>query len=220
MEQREGENPTGAAPLSDGGSAPTPRMSRAGLWRAVAGMAVALAIASAIVAFDLSRDLVSRSSNYRTRITSLNKRVKNLKAEAASSRERLASARKEIAARDRLNAILTAPDLKAVKLAPPTSADVAAGIVKLSPKAGGAVLTASGLPAPIGSQVYDAWWMFKQAPPAKAAEFRSAIDGTAMVYLDLPPQGSNANQFAVTLEPSEGGIAPSGPVKLKGRIAR
>lgn len=219
MEHLEEENPIAPA-LSSAGGATTPRMSRAGLWRAVAGMAVALALACGIVAFEISHELIYRTSTYRTRITSLNRRVKHLKQEAATSKERLATARREIAARDRLNVILSAPDLKAIKLAPANSADIAAGIVKMSRKAGGAVLTASGLPAPIGSQVYDAWWMFKQAPPAKAAEFRSAIDGTAMVYLDLPPQGSNANQFAVTLEPSEGGIAPTGAVKLKGRVAR
>jgi hypothetical protein len=219
MEQRE-EKVTPLPPSSNGGGAVTPRMSRPGLWRAVAGMAVALAVACAIVAFEISHELIHRTTTYRSRISTLNRRMKHLKEEAATSKERLATARKEIAARDRLNAILSAPDVKAIKLAPPNSADVAAGIVKISVKASGAVLTASGLPAPIGSQVYDAWWMFKSAPPAKAAEFRSAIDGTAMVYLDLPPQGSNASDFAVTLEPSGGGIAPTAAVKLRGHVTR
>src|SRR5690242_13629067 len=205
MERREEANdlPTDLSGNRSGAA----RMSRPGLWRAVAGMAAALALACAIVAFEISHELIHRTSTYRSRISTLNRRVKHLKEEAASSKERLATARKEIAARDRLNAILSAPDLRAIKLAPATSADPAAGIVKLSLKAGGAVLTASGLPAPNGSEVYDAWWMVKGAPPAKAGEFRSSADGTAMVYLDLPPQGATVNEFAVTLEPSEGGIA-------------
>lgn len=218
MEHRQ-EEPVSSPAEGGGNGGAVPRLSRAGLWRAVAGMAAALAIACAIVAFEISHELIHRTSHYRTRISSLNKRVKHLKEEAETSKQRLASARKEIAARDRLNAILSAPDVKSMKLESANSADVAAGIVKLSAKAGGAVLTASGLPQPIGNQVYDAWWLFKQAPPAKAAEFHSAIDGTAMVYLDLP-QGASATAFEVTLEPSEGGISPSGAVKLKGRFAR
>jgi hypothetical protein len=59
--------------------------------------------------------------------------------------------------------------------------------------------------------------MFKDAPPAKAAEFRSASDGSASEYLDPPPQGATPTSLDITLEPSEGGIAPSGPVKLSGK---
>jgi hypothetical protein len=67
-------------------------------------------------------------------------------------------------------------------------------------------------------QVYDAWWMFKDAPPAKAAEFRSGIDGNTTEYLDLPPQGSAPVSLSITIEPSEGGIVPGGPVKLQGKV--
>ena len=38
-------------------------------------------------------------------------------------------------------------------------------------------------------------------------------------YLDLPPQGSAPILLSITIEPSEGGIAPSGPVKLEGKVA-
>ena len=81
---------------------------------------------------------------------------------------------------------------------------------------GGAVLSARGLASPPEGQVYDAWWMLKDAPPAKAAEFRG-VDGSASEYLDPPPQGSMPVSLAITMEPSEGGIAPSGPVKLQGK---
>jgi hypothetical protein len=60
--------------------------------------------------------------------------------------------------------------------------------------------------------------MLKNAPPAKAAEFRSANDGSVSEYLDPPPQGSTPVQLSITIEPSEGGIAPGGPVKLQGKV--
>ncbi len=214
------------------GAVPGPQPSRrpadtrrSGLWRAVAGMAVALAIAAGIVAVDLSHEMVHRVSNYRSKIASLNKRVDRLKQKAVEDEKRLADARAEIKerklmeSRDRMKAILLAPDRKLMKLLPPSRGENTAAMVTISAKMGGGVLTAHLLPAPPEGQVYDAWWMLKDAPPSKAAEFRSGADGSASEYLDPPPQGSVPLELTVTLEPSEGGIAPSGPVKLQGKVA-
>lgn len=187
-------------------------------------MAVALAIAAGIVAIDLSHELVSRVTNYRSRIASLNKRVDRLKRQAVADEKRLADAREEIKerklmqSRDRMKAILMAPDRKTIKLTAPNAGEPAAATVTISEKMGGAVLAAHGLPSPPEGQVYDAWWMLKNAPPAKAAEFRSGIDGSAGEYLDPPPQGSAPVLLSITMEPSQGGIAPSGPVKLQGKV--
>ena len=183
-------------------------------------MAFALAVAFAIVAIETSSDLLHRTSRYKNRIANLNQKVTQLKREAAVSEKRLADARREITSRDKVKSIMLAPDLKTAKLLPPDTADVAFGTVAISEKVGGGVLTARGLPSPLDGQVYDAWWMVKGAPPAKAAEFRSALDGTASVYLDPPPPGTSASQCVVTLEPSEGGIEPSGPVKLKAKVGK
>ena len=187
-------------------------------------MAVALAIAAGIVAIDLSHELVSRIANYRSRIASLNKRVDRLKRQAVADEKRLANAREEIKerklmqSRDRMKAILIAPDRKTIKLAAPNPGEPATATVSISQKMGGAVLSARGLPSPPDGQVYDAWWMLKNAPPAKAAEFRSGIDGSVSEYLDPPPQSSAPISLSITMEPSEGGIAPSGPVKLQGKV--
>ena len=117
---------------------PDPRPSvsrRSGLWRAVAGMAVALAIAAAIVAIDLSHELVSRVTGYRSRIASLNRRVDSLKREARMDEQRLALARAELKerklmqSRDRMKAILIAPDRKTFKLSAPTTGEAASAAV-------------------------------------------------------------------------------------------
>jgi hypothetical protein len=207
---------------------PVPQPSetrRSGLWRAVAGMAVALAIAAAIVAVDLSHELVHRISTYRSRIANLNEKVDRLKLKAIEDEKRLADARAEIKqrklmeSRDRMKAILLARDRRLLKLTAPNPRDPMAATVTISERMNGAVLSATGLPSPSEGQVYDAWWMFQDAPAAKAAEFRSGADASATEYLDPPPQGSAPVSLAITLEPSEGGIAPSGLVKLQGKVA-
>jgi hypothetical protein len=228
MDQTRHTLPEPAAIASRAELPPPPDSRRSALWRAIAGMAVALALAAGIVVIDLSHELIERISHYRSRIASLNRSVNTLKREKDADEKRLADARNEIkerelmAWRDRIRAIMLAPDRKTIKLVAttpqvPLSELLASGTVTISAKMGGGVLNARGLPAPPDGQVYDAWWMLKDAPPAKAAEFRSALDGSANGYLDPPPQGSAPLSLSVTLEASEGGIAPGGPVKLSGK---
>ena len=211
------------------GSAALPEQTnetrRSGLWRAVAGMLAALALAAVIVAIEMSHELISRVTHYRTRIATLNRRVDTLKEKARADEQRLADAREEIkerklmASKDRIKAILIAPDRKTIKLAPADANGLASATATISAKMGGAVLNARGLPSPPEGQVYDAWWMLRDGPPAKAAEFRSMIDGSASEYLDPPPEGTPPTSLTITLEPSEGGIAPTGAVKLQGKVS-
>ncbi len=213
-----------ALAASSGPDADISESRRSGLWRAIAGMAAALAVAAGIITIDLSHELVSRITHYRSRIATLNRRVDTLKQKAQVDEQRLADAREEIKERklmemkDRIKAILIAPDRRTIKLAAPNAENLASATVTISAKMGGAVLNARGLPSPPDGQVYDAWWMLKDAPPAKAAEFRSGIDGSVNDYLDPPPQGPAPVSLSITMEPSEGGIAPSGPVELQGKV--
>ncbi len=207
--------------VSSAGPSQSKRPSRArrpALWRAVAGMAAALALASAIVAIEMSSELVSRITHYRSRIATLNKRVDKLKRETALDQARLARSREQLASKDRLKMILLAPDLKTIRLAAAKEGDVADGTVSISEARAGAVLTVLGMPSLPDGHAYDAWWMLKNGSAAKAAEFGTAIEGTANIYLDPPPSGAGAIACEITAEPSKGSLAPSGPVKLKGRI--
>lgn len=193
---------------------------RAALWRAVAGMAAALMLAGLIVAYDISHQIVQTSSYYRTRIVELRKKVRRLSDQAEESEMRLATARKELAARNRIQAILLAPDMVSIKLSPPGRNDSGSGTVALSRKAGAGIFKGAGLTPPADGQVYDLWWIMKKSPPAKAGEFRSLPDGSALAYLDLPPSSEEPVECKITLEQSGGGIEPAGPVKLKARIPR
>ena len=188
-------------------------------------MALALALAVAIMLIDVSHDLVHRVSSYRSRIASLNKRVDSLKQKAAEDEKRLADARAEIRerklmqSRDRMKAILVSPDHRTLRLLPPGAGETPSATVTISERMGGGVLNVRGLGAPPDGQVYDVGWMLRDAPAAKAAEFRTMGDGAATQYLDLPPAGAIALAISITLEPSEGGIAPSGPLKLSGKAS-
>ena len=183
-------------------------------------MALSLTIAAGLIAYDLLKDSISQSLRQRHRIASLSAKVNQLKSETVSEKKKLEAARKELSAREKMQVILLAPDVRKFQLNAPDPNDLASGVVSISKSAGGALLKVAGLPAPDGSEVYDAWWMYTASPPAKAAEFRSAIDGTATEYLDLPPPGPAPIGVIVTLEPSEGGIRPTGPEKLRGKLGK
>ncbi|HXN85533.1 MAG TPA: anti-sigma factor [Candidatus Binataceae bacterium] len=191
---------------------------RTAMWRAIAGMAATLVLASALIATDIFQNLVGRVTSYRYRIRSLSQKVDSLKRENTVDKQALEQARTEIASKDQMKTVLLAHDLKTFKLSAPNWPSLASGSVSFSEKVGGAVLTARGLPAPAEGQFYDAWWMLKNAPPMKAAEFVSALDGTASEFLDPPPRGTTPIALEITLEPTTGITTPTGAVKLRGHI--
>jgi hypothetical protein len=183
-------------------------------------MAVTLAMAVGIVVIDLRHEFASYSSG----IASVNEETDRLKRQAGEDEKRRADAREEVKrrklleSRDRMMAILIAPDRRTIKLSAPNPGEPATATLSISEKLGGAVLSARGLPSPPASQVYAAWWMLKNAPPTRAAEFVSSIDGSVSEYLDSLPQGSGPISFSITTEPSGGGVALRGPVKLQGKV--
>jgi hypothetical protein len=195
---------------------------RTAMWRAIAGMAATLALASGIVATDIFQGLLGRVTNYRHRIRSLSQKVDSLKRENSVDKEELQAARteiaSEIASKDRIKTVLLARDLKTFKLASPDMPGLTSGSVSISEKARGAVLSARGLPSLLKGQSYDAWWILKNAPLEKAAEFVSERDETASAFLDPPARGSAPIALEVTLEPMAGVLAPTGAVKLRGHI--
>jgi hypothetical protein len=204
-------------PLADSSVSRKPR--KAAFWRAVAAMAATLAIASAVVTVEISKQLIVRTDHYRHRIALLRHRVERLRHEVEIQRRRLAVARSKMALHERLDSVMLAPDLETVRLLPSSADKGVSASVAISTTAGAAVLKVAGLAALPGKQVYGAWWMLKGAHPARAAEFRTAANGAATVYLKLPPAGATVVACVVTAEPSAGKAAPSGPVRLRGRVA-
>ena len=199
------------------------------LRRALAGMAICfsmgLAITIGIIANNHSRVLrrPATSDPPPTRIAAINQTAERPKRQAPPGERSLRDARAQVEqqklmeeSKDRVMAVLIAPDHKTIQLTSPVPGEIANGTVTVSEKVEGAVLALRALPSPPAGQFCDAWWMLKNAPPAKAAEFVSGVDQS--LYIDPPPPGSVPISFSVTIEPSRGATAPSGPVMLQGNF--
>jgi hypothetical protein len=201
---------------------------RRGPWRAVAGMAICLSIGFAImfgIVANNRSDVVrspATSDPLLTRIAASKKMAAQPERRLAPAQRSLRDASEQVEQRNRMDgskgpmmAVLIAPDHETIKLTSPNPGDIANGTATVSRKMEGAVLSLHALPSPPAGKFCNAWWMLKNAPPAKAGEFVSGIDQS--IYLDPPPQGSIPISFAITIE-SSGATKPSGRVMLEGKF--
>jgi hypothetical protein len=207
-----------AEPVSEPNGRP-PRAAewyrRVGFWRALAGMALALALACAIVALETSSELTHRSASYHRRLVQLVARIKQMRGEMATADRRIAGMRNEAAVRERLGHILAAPDTRLIRLGAPGAA-APSGLVAISQNLASAVCEVSNLPPAKAGQSYMLWWTAERRGPIKAAQFQTAADGRATVIAQLPGR-DNPSAAIVTVQPDDGPDKPTGPVKLKGQ---
>jgi hypothetical protein len=211
-----------------------PRMLRVKLWQAMAGMSVAIAIASFIVTLELSAALQRRTNYVNRRVAALNATVRSLRRQTAVEQRKLGSVRERASVGEVFEKILFAPDLHTIKLAAPvekdrarektivqsTGADLPAGRLAMSESADAAMLEANGL-KPTGTfDVYRIWWMPRRGAPIWAADFLVGDDGLAMVPVDLPPGREKGMSLAITLENESYSDAPDGPIALKGELSQ
>jgi hypothetical protein len=211
--------PPGAAQI------PKPRrLERVGLWRAIAGMAFALALASGLVTLTLATSLAKRTNYMNRRIASLNANVRTLKRQTSVVERKLGSERERASVGEVFEKILFASDLQTVKLYAPNEKTVlqaqgaraAQGVLAMSESAGVAMLEASNLRPSDESQVYRIWWNPRRGAPMWVADFMVGDDGRATVPVDLPPSRTLAPTITVTVENEMYAEAPSGSVALKG----
>jgi len=194
------------------------RMRRVGLWQAIAGMAIAIAIASLIVTIEISKALSRRTYYLNRRVAALNTTVRTLKKQTTVVQRKLGSERERATVGETFEKILFAPDLRTLKLSPPTKSS-ASGILAMSESANAAMLEASGL-APSGdSEVYRIWWVPKHGAAVWAADFLVGDDRSATVPVDLPPRGQRAPTIEITLQDEAYAEDPWGPVALRGHLA-
>lgn len=190
---------------------------RVGFWRALAGMALALALACAMVALETSSELTYRSASYHRRLVQLVARIKQMRGQMATADRRIAGMRNEAAVRDRLGHILAAPDTRLIRLGAPGGAGPS-GLVAISRTLASAVCEVSNLPPAAAGQSYMLWWTVERRGPIKAAQFQTAADGQATVVAQLPGR-DNPSAAIVTVQPDNGPDKPAGAVKLKGGAA-
>jgi hypothetical protein len=200
---------------SDAHTRPAPWYRRVAFWRAVAGMALALALASLAVMVETTSDLSSRSAIFHRRLTQMSARIARMRIRLENEDRELLAMRRETAARDTLNAILSQPDAAVIRLEAASKDSTATGLVVVSGKTRRAVLEVAGLPPLGAARCYVLWWTPQKGNPAKAAQFPIGNDGRASVQAQ-PPPGDDAVAIAfVTAEPDPAPAAPSGAIELK-----
>ena len=259
MEQQVKEAPidaaTGQLQRPGTGEAAPRRRDAAALWRALAGMAISLALACLIVMLEFTGQAAYRADRMHRHAEALRSRVSRLETEVASERAGIATVQRELVAAEELRAILRAPDAGMLLLAPPArpgataarSAAVAPGaadasgagasrrpqaMLSLAPREGRAVLIVAGLKPPANDTLFVLWWRASHGAPVRAAEFRTAADGSALVAAAVPA-GLDVTAAIVTVEHAAQGdaakagaaatgapAAPAGPVQLRGSLDR
>jgi hypothetical protein len=200
-----GDTPAGAVPWH----------RRVTFWRAVAGMAAALALGSLIATVETSSDLVSRSAAFHRRLTLMSRHLAELRMRLRNKDRELLAMRREALARDTLNEILAEPDAALIRLAAASQGSTAAGLVLTSGKARRGVIEVAGLPALGAGQSYALWWTIRKGSPLKAAEFHVGKDGRASLPVTPPPDGAAVAGAFVTAETDPSPDAPTGPIELK-----
>lgn len=223
--------PESARERAPEGAAEQPRRSRwrrAGLWQAIAGMALAVAVSSAFSTIEFATALSRRTNYMNRRIAALNATVRELRRTESADRRKLGTER-ELASEGQLFArILFAPDLRTVKLAAPEekagsptgSAHPQTGVLALSESAHAALLQISGLPASGEHQVYRIWWLGRRGAPIWAGDFMVGEDGRTTTAADPPPARQNQLTIEIRLETENYSESPSGPIYLRGRIGK
>lgn len=205
-----------------------PRLQRIKLWQAIAGMSVAVVIASLIVTLELAAQKARLNNYVNRRVAALNATVRTLRRQTAVEQRKLGSERERATVGEVFEKILFAPDIRIIKLAAPAdkekekdkspagagASEPASGRLAMSESAGAAMLEAKGLKATGDFEVYRIWWMPKRGVPVWAADFIVGDDGAATVPVDLPP--GRERELLVTLENESYSEAPGGPIALEG----
>lgn len=249
MQQQVKEAPIGAAAAqlqrSGAADAVAHRRDAVALWRALAGMAISLALACLIVMLEFTSQAAHRADRMHRRAEALLSRVSRLETEIAAARARIATAHRELAAAETLRTLLRAPDAGMLQLSLPVSPPAAGGhkvapaerpeaTLAVGPREHRAVLMVAGLKPVTNDTLFVLWWSASHGAPVRAAEFRTVADGSALVTVALPA-GLNVTTAMVTAErAAKGGAAnaaqasakasaktgPAGPVLLRGTLAR
>lgn len=202
---------------------------RLGLWRAIAGMAVALAAGALIVSAEFSAVLVHRTSYLNRRIASLNTAVHHLRERVSSAERKSQAAEEKTKADELLKRILAAQDLRTIKLtslAPPLAPNhpntptPAAGTLASSESEGASILQVGGLGAEPQSHLYAVWWVGKRGHLALAGQFHVEQGGKATVPLKAAPKSMASVLVTVEQDSGDPPAAPSGPAVLRSIASR
>jgi anti-sigma-K factor RskA len=180
------------------------------------GMGIApwvAAAASLLLAVFLGWDGV----HLRGRIAELTRELDQAKAAVAASEGRLAMIQRSADRNQTALAVLTAPDVARINLAGQADAPNATGRAYWS-RARGMVFSAAALPPPPAGRTYQVWVVTSAPAPISAGLVQPDNAGRVDAVFATPPDIPQPVAVAVTLEPSGGVPAPTGPKVLVGTV--
>jgi anti-sigma-K factor RskA len=204
--------PGGPAGAKEAGRA----RGRVNAWRAATAALAAGIVGIAIYAGQTGDRLRRANEQNQEQLQAMNSRVAGLRAELNGARVEAGMLQRVLSDRLRLEKVLSAPDLRLIRLTPIRPAARANAIVAVSATNKTAVLQAAGLPATPAGKTYELWWITKEQGPVAAGLFQAEDDRPAVASVALPPPGEHLLLSAVTLEPAGGVSKPTGAMYLKG----
>jgi hypothetical protein len=192
---------------------------RVSFWRAVTGMALALALACAIVASEFSTELLQRTRHFHHRIGQLSSNLATMRGKIATDDREIADMRNAVEIDDNLRRILAAPDARLIRLTPPARASQAAGVIAFSTTLRSAAIELAGLPAPAPDVALNLWWTGEKRAPLLAVRLHPTKAGKVALMLELPAADQLIHGAMIT---ADSGAAPpqlNGMIVLKGAVA-
>jgi len=170
------------------------RLRQPAFWNAVAGMALALALACAVVATEFGSQSSHRASQLRRHLDLLQLRIGLMQAHLSVADRELAGLREQAAARREFSRVLAAPDGRVIRLEPATQTPGTAAVIVTSRRLAEAVLQATGLPALASGQHYRLRWVQRHGPmiPAQPAIPTEKDHSGIPVRQSFPPADTTA----------------------------
>jgi anti-sigma-K factor RskA len=178
------------------------RLSEGG-WLAAAA-AIALAVA-----------LGGYAGQLRSRIGTLESRLREAMLRADASERQVADVRRTAFEAQSAVAVLTAPDVARIELAGQPVAPRASARAFWS-RSRGMVFTASNLPPLPAGRTYQLWVVTAQPAPTSVGLLKPDASGRADARFETPPDIPQPVALAVTIEPEGGVPAPTGDKYLIG----
>ncbi len=176
----------------------------------VASRVGALAASLAFVALVASLILLwNRNSRMEQEMARVTNQLEQAQGELRREREILARERE---ARE----LISSPEARIMTLAGTEMATRARAKFVYDRTTGRAMLMADDLPPAPAGKAYQLWFIAEGKPPMPGQVFNTNAAGHAEMRDQLPEEARSATVFAVTLEPSNGVPAPTGPMYLKG----
>ena len=210
------------------GSAATERIStvasvapwyrRVAFWRAVAGMAFALAIACAVVAAEFSSALIERTHHYRNRLHQLSSNLIAMRGEIASADREIAGMRSAVEVDDAWKRIIAEPDARLIRLTAPRRVTAAGGVIAFSPGLRRAAIEISGVPVLPRGRAYVLWWLCGKRGPVRAARLSLGAADKAALMIALPGSGESIEGAIITTDSPSSIAKLSGDAVLQGAV--